>query len=70
MIEICEIFIFGAARFCKFSARNTLVQARQNGAMCRVENTIIYAGGETDLSVVGTIDRYDSDWCVDLAGPH
>ena len=32
--------------------------------MCRVENTIIYAGGETDLSVVATIDRYDSDYGV------
>jgi hypothetical protein len=32
--------------------------------MCRVENTIIYAGGELGADVVATIDRFDTDYGV------
>ncbi len=32
--------------------------------MCRVENTIIYAGGEFGADVVATIDRFDTDYGV------
>ena len=46
------------------SARNTLVQARMNLAACRVQNTVIAAGGSIAGLPVGTIDRFDSEYGV------
>ena len=46
------------------SARNTLVQARMNLAACRVQNTVIAAGGSIAGLPVGTIDKFDSEYGV------